>query len=198
MIKKLRYGNTNTFFIRGTNGGLLVDTDYAGTLPLFFRSIKTAGIGISDISFILATHFHPDHIGLVGELQKLGIPLLLVDVQKDQVRFADRIFSRDSRLHYEPIDDHSVRMIRCAESRGFLAGLGICGEIIHTPSHSEDSISLILDSGECFVGDLEPFEYLTAYDENPALERDWECIINHDPTQIFYAHAGQRQPAADT
>lgn len=26
MIKKLRYGNTNTFFISGTNAGLLIDT----------------------------------------------------------------------------------------------------------------------------------------------------------------------------
>ena len=29
-MKKLRYGNTNTFYIDGNNGGLLVDTDYAG------------------------------------------------------------------------------------------------------------------------------------------------------------------------
>ena len=29
---KLKYGNTNTFFIRGMRGNLLVDTDYAGTL----------------------------------------------------------------------------------------------------------------------------------------------------------------------
>ena len=28
---KLRYGNTNTFFIPGSEGGLLVDTDWAGT-----------------------------------------------------------------------------------------------------------------------------------------------------------------------
>jgi hypothetical protein len=41
---KLRYGNTNTFYIPGSDGGLLVDTDWAGTLPLFFKAIKTAGI----------------------------------------------------------------------------------------------------------------------------------------------------------
>ena len=37
---KLKYGNTNTFFIRGMSGNLLVDTDYAGTLPAFYRAIK--------------------------------------------------------------------------------------------------------------------------------------------------------------
>ena len=41
---KLQYGNTNTFFI----DGLLVDTDYAGTLPAFYREIKRNRIRIKD------------------------------------------------------------------------------------------------------------------------------------------------------
>ena len=86
-MKKLRYGNTNTFYIDGNNGGLLVDTDYAGTLFSFFKAIKTASIDIHDISYILATHYHPDHIGIVSELQKLGITLLIADVQKSSVHF---------------------------------------------------------------------------------------------------------------
>ena len=36
---RLKYGNTNTFYVSGINGGLLVDTDYAGTLPAFFRAL---------------------------------------------------------------------------------------------------------------------------------------------------------------
>ncbi len=189
MIQKLRYGNTNTYFIRGTKGGLLIDTDYAGTLPLFFKAIKEAGIGIKEISFLLATHYHPDHCGLAGELQKLGVTLLLTDVQKDHVHFSDGLFARDKHLHFEPVTETMTKVISCAESREFLAGLGISGEIIRTPSHSEDSISLILDSGECFTGDLEPVSYLGAYDENPPLEKDWESIMEHDPKIIHYAHS---------
>jgi len=48
------------------------------------------------------------------------------------------------------------------ESRDLLSCMGIHGRIVHTPSHSEDSISLVLDDGNCFVGDLEPLEYLDA------------------------------------
>ena len=55
-MKKLRYGNTNIFFLEGSNGGLLIDTDYAGTMPAFFRSIKAAGITVRDISYVMATH----------------------------------------------------------------------------------------------------------------------------------------------
>ena len=66
---KLRYGNTNTFFISETDGGLLVDTDWAGTLPQFFKAIKAAGIEMKTITSLLITHYHPDHMGLAGELQ---------------------------------------------------------------------------------------------------------------------------------
>ena len=40
MVSKLKYGNTNTFLIRGISSNLLVDTDYAGMLPLFYKEIK--------------------------------------------------------------------------------------------------------------------------------------------------------------
>lgn len=109
MISKLRYGNTNTFFIRGTGDGLLIDTDFAGTLPAFYRAIKEHSIKISDISYILATHYHPDHIGLVSELMKQGIKLLLIDTQKSHIHFADEIFRKDKRLNYESINtDNSI------------------------------------------------------------------------------------------
>ena len=37
---KLRYRNTNTFFLCGNAGNLLIDTDYAGMLPVFYKEIK--------------------------------------------------------------------------------------------------------------------------------------------------------------
>ena len=192
-MKKLRYGNTNTFYIAGAKGGLLIDTDYAGTLPQFFKAIKTACIDISDISYMLATHYHPDHIGIVSELQKLGVTLLIVDVQRSSVHFADDIFFRDKRLNYKPIDENVAKVISCAESRSFLCSIGISGEIIYTPSHSEDSVSIILDDGNCIVGDLEPVEYLAAYDHNPRLKSDWEQIMSYHPKRILSAHANEKE-----
>lgn len=190
---RLRYGNTNTFFLPGKKGGLLIDTDYAGTLPSFFRAIKAEGIAVRDIRWVLATHYHPDHIGLVGALQKLGVKLLIIDKQLDNVHFADSIFARDQRLHYETIDEQQAAVIRCEESREFLRDIGISGEIVPTPSHSEDSISIILDHGDCMVGDLEPFAYLAAYEDNPGLQRDWERIMRFHPKRIFYAHANETE-----
>lgn len=92
---KLKYGNTNTYFIQGNNGGLLVDTDYAETLPAFYKALKQNGIRVNDIQYVMATHYHPDHMGLISELMKQGAWLLLIDTQKDFVHFSDRLFARD-------------------------------------------------------------------------------------------------------
>lgn len=193
MTIRLKYGNTNTYFVRGTGGGLLIDTDYAGTLSAFYKELKKNSISAADITYILATHFHPDHIGLVSELGKLGIKLLLIDRQYDYVHFADDIFMRERHSLYEPIDEKNAVIITCKESRDFLAKIGIAGEVIQTTSHSKDSISVILDNGECFVGDLEPLEYLDAYEENMALQRDWNMIMSRKPQVIYYAHANEKR-----
>lgn len=190
---KLKYGNTNTFFIQGSSGGLLVDTDYAGTLNAFYKALKQNGIRVKDIGCVLATHYHPDHMGLISELMVQGVRLLLIDKQKDFVHSSDHIFFRD-KLPYRPIDESLAKVISCEASREALAGMGISGEIIHTPSHSDDSVSLILDDGDCFVGDLDPAEYLDAYGENTKLKKDWARILSFGPKRIFYAHRPERRP----
>ena len=191
-MDKLKYGNTNTFFIRGDQGGLLIDTDYAGTLPALYKAMKNAGMRIADIKYVLATHYHPNHMGLVGQLVEQGVELLLVDIQKEAVHFSDKIFEND-KLQYSRINEIDATIISCEESRKFLFSIGISGEIIHTPSHSEDSISLILDDGSCFVGDLEPLEYIEAYENNKALKNDWDLIMSHNPKTIFFAHRPKRK-----
>lgn len=192
-MKILRYGNTNTYYLQGNPGGLLIDTDYAGTLPGFFRAIKTASISIRDISYVIATHYHPDHMGIIGDLQDLGVKLVIADVQKESVHFSDALFSRESHLKYTPADEQKAVVISCAESREFLQSIGINGEIIHTPSHSKDSISIILDEGDCFIGDLEPIEYLKIYEENPGLRKDWDLLMSYEPKHIYYAHVNDKE-----
>ena len=188
---RLKYGNTNTFFVRGVCGGLLFDTDYAGTLPAFYKALKQNDIAVKDIRYVLASHYHPDHMGLISTLMDQGVKLLAVDVQKDFIHYSDGIFARD-RIPYSPIDETKATVISCGESRSFLADIGVSGEIIHTPSHSADSVSLILDSGECLAGDLEPFEYIGGYEDNVALKHDWDRILSYCPKRIYFAHRPEK------
>ena len=193
MVTKLKYGNTNTYFIRGAKGSILLDTDYAGTLQMFYKEIKKNGISLKDITYILATHYHPDHMGLVGELVSMGVKFLVIDTQVPNIHFSDDIFSRDKTLRMSPsVPEDKAEVIACKDSRAFLAALGIDGEIVSTPSHSEDSITLVLDSGDCFVGDLEPMEFMDGYEENKALQSDWEKVMSFSPKVIHYGHAPKK------
>lgn len=183
----LKYGNTNTYYIPGNGSGLLVDTDYAGTFPAFFRALKQNGLRVDDIGYVLATHYHPDHMGLIGDLTAHGVKLLLADCQKGATHFSDVIFSRDG-LPFTPIDESYATVVPCEDSREFLGDMGIHGEIIRTPSHSSDSVSLVLDDGDCLVGDLESYEYIPSYEDAAELRNDWEIILSHDPARILYSH----------
>ena len=91
-----------------------------------------------------------------------------------------------------PIDETAAKVLPCEESRAFLQSLDIGGEIVHTPSHSEDSVTLILDDGDCFAGDLEPSEYIEAYGDNPKLKADWYRLMSFHPKRVFFSHRSER------
>lgn len=191
MLTLIKYGNTNTYLIHGTCGNVLVDTDYAGTLQEFYKAIKAQGIQLSDITYILATHYHPDHMGLVSKFMALGVKLVVIDTQLDYVHYSDEIYARMPQLNVKPIDESSARVVSVADSRAFLAELGIDGEIISTPSHSADSVTVMLDDGTAITGDLEPQSYIDAYTDNEALKADWEKILSFHPHRICHAHANE-------
>lgn len=192
MITKLRYGNTNTFLVRGSHANILIDTDYAGTLPAFYKAVKEQNVALKDINYVIATHYHPDHIGLISELMGQGVKLIMVESQIGFVHYSDEIFARDKSLRYKPIDESDAIVISEDDSRSFLKRLGIAGEIIVTPSHSEDSISFIIDDGIAIVGDLEPYEYLKAYNDNKKLKADWDKVMSYNPQIVYYAHANEK------
>ena len=193
MVTMIRYGNTNTFHIKGDKGSILVDTDYAGTLPAFYKTIKDLGIKVSDITYVLASHYHPDHIGIVSELMEQGVKLIIMESQQGFVHYSDKIFEKESYLGYKPIDESKAEVVPIDKSRAFLEALGIKGQIISTPSHSEDSISVLLDDGTFIVGDLEPVEYLEAYEDNKKLKADWDILLAASPRIIYYAHANEKK-----
>lgn len=43
------------------------------------------------------------------------------------------------------------------------------------------------------VGDLEPLEYLEAYEDNAMLKHDWDTLLAAHPRRIFYAHANEKE-----
>ena len=193
MIIRIKYGNTNTYLIKGTKANLLVDTDYAGTLPAFYKAIKELGIKVSDINYVLATHYHPDHIGLVSELMDNGVKLIVMKSQTGFIHYSDPIFAKEPHLNYRPIDESNALILKFDDASSFLGSLGIDGNIGRTLSHSEDSIYVSLEDGTFILGDLEPLEYLDAYKDNPLLKTDWDNILMLNPKLLLYAHANEKR-----
>ena len=188
MIQLLKYGNTNCYYIEGKNGSLLVDTDWAGTLQAFYSKIKE--LNIKKIDYLLITHYHPDHMGIAQDIiENMNAKLLVIDVQKDYLHSSDKIFEKDNNTKFKPINMVPV-IISCEQSRNFLKDLGIDGEIIYTPGHSDDSISLVLDQGFAIVGDLYDLNSAALFNDKK-INDSWKKILSHNVKKICYGHHEQ-------
>ena len=184
-IVNVGYLSTNYYVIDIKGGKLLVDCGWPGSLPQFSAELKRKDIAIQDIKYLLVTHFHPDHAGMTQELKSLGIKHLLLDVQTDYVSQMTEFFKTKNHPYVQILTNDSINL-KLSESRKFLAGLGLQGEIIHTPGHSDDSVTLILDEGFAFTGDLHPAFVLP--EEDSASRASWDKIHTHKIKTIFPGH----------
>lgn len=188
MIQLLKYGNTNCYYIKGEKGSILVDTDWAGTLQAFYKKVKE--LNITNIDYLLITHYHPDHMGIVQDIiDSMNVKLLVIDVQKDYIHCSDKIFEKNKNINFNPICTEPL-IISCNDSRNFLNDLGINGEIIHTPGHSDDSISLILDEGIALVGDLYDLNSAITFNDEK-INNSWNKILSYNISKIYYGHHEQ-------
>jgi len=188
-IVNVGYDSTNYYLLEIKGGKLLIDCGWPGTLPKLMAELKRKGISVNEIKYLLVTHFHPDHAGITQDLKKLGIKLVLLESQVDFITpFAEYFKGKD--LPYAEITQNDNLVLGFADSRKFLAGLGIAGEIIPTPGHSADSVTLVLDEGFAFTGDLPPLFMVT--EEDQITRGSWDKIHQHKITRIFPAHGPQR------
>jgi glyoxylase-like metal-dependent hydrolase (beta-lactamase superfamily II) len=186
-IVNVGYDSTNYYLLDCKDGKLLIDCGWPGTLPKLMAQLKRKGVSLQEIKYLLVTHFHPDHAGLTQELKNQGIRLILAESQTGFIApFAG--FFTGKNLPYMPITQSDNLVLQFEGSRKFLAGIGIQGEILATPGHSDDSVTLILDEGFAFTGDLHPA--FMAPEEDRVTRESWGKIYEHKITRIFPAHGG--------
>jgi endoribonuclease LACTB2 len=186
-ILNVGYDSTNYYLLDIKNGKLLVDCGWPGTLPKFLAVLKRKDVSPDEIKYLLVTHFHPDHSGLTQELKNMGASLILLESQVGFTSAMDEMY-RSKSLPYLPITPEKNIQLKFTDSREFLATLGLAGEIIPTPGHSDDSVSLILDEGFAFTGDLPPRFIIP--EEDTLSKQSWDRIYQHKITRIFPAHGG--------
>jgi endoribonuclease LACTB2 len=186
-IVNVGYDSTN-YYVIGDKPRLLVDVGWPGTLPKLLNMLKRKTITLSEIKYLLSTHYHPDHAGLAQELKNEGIRLIVLETQLTSVPILRSYIKPEH--HFQDIDLSDNINMRIQESRKFLLEIGIQGEIISTPGHSDDSVTLILDEGIAFTGDLPGLMY--AEDPTKQIKQSWERIRSLGVKTIYPGHGPVR------
>lgn len=93
------------------------------------------------------------------------------------------------------MDDNVI--ISFAESRSVLERVDIPGEILHTPGHSDDSVSLRLDDGSVFTGDLTHPNFIGLEDAAVVLA-SWQLLRERGARRIYPGHGPVRQIDAES
>lgn len=188
-IVNVGYRSTNFWVVGAGTSRLLVDLGWPGTMGILRAQLERKGVPLKEIRYGLATHYHIDHAGLAQELKLAGVKLLVLDVQVAAIPLMAQFTKPWDRYVNITLDGNVT--ISFAESRALLAGIGIAGEILHTPGHSDDSVSLLLDDGSVFTGDLTPQGVAT--EETAALvEASWRLLRERGATRVYPAHGPVR------
>ena len=173
---------------------MLVDLGWPGTLGHLLSNLQRRGIPLAELRYGLATHFHMDHAGLAQELKMMGVPLLVIAGQEYAIPLLKRWMKPQD--HFRDISLHDNVVVRAEDSRKVLAGIGIGGEIVRTPGHSNDSISLRLDNGWAFTGDL-PHPSLVTDENASSVATSWCELRSRGATTVYPGH-GPARPMPST
>ncbi len=179
--------STNCYLISAKDGWIMIDTGWPDTLPLLLQQLKSNDISVNEINHLIITHFHPDHAGLTQNLRDLGTNLLLLDTQIPYMGKLNNFFKKNPKANFRDIVLKNCTVLSPMESRDYLKQIDIDGQLLPTPGHSEDSISLLIDGIGAFTGDLPALSLMDAYDD-PIIFGSWDTIRQHHVPMIYPAH----------
>lgn len=212
-IYSIQTGFTNSYLIKAREGYLLIDTSYSNEYDNFTDSLRNLGLELSDIHYILLTHHHDDHAGFAARL--VGNTDARLIVHQDAaafleqgthnqeakplngcVRFFIGAYGMFHEFTYPPVTLREADHIVTGDDFDLLQQIGIEGKIIHTPGHTQDSITVVLKDGKAFVGDAAmdllnicmcEHRPIFITDESKTFE-SWQKIKDHGAKIIYPSH----------
>jgi glyoxylase-like metal-dependent hydrolase (beta-lactamase superfamily II) len=163
---RISLGTVAAYAVPAEDGIALVDTGYPGSEEKIVAALAEQGLRPSDIRVIVITHGHGDHIGGLAALaERSGAPVLVHEAEAPVLASGDPLAPEGltplGKLT-AAVATHYLRRARVrpyTEALGIakersLADIGVEGILIPTPGHTPGSLSLVMDGGDAFVGDL--------------------------------------------
>lgn len=208
----LPLGMLNSFILVGDRP-VLVDTGMPGSAPKVLAALACEGIAPKDVSLILITHRHVDHIGGAAALKlATGAPVAVHTLDADWLRrgaggsrpptgWAGRLFNLTG-LPDKPAEPCEPDIL--IEGDFMLEEYGVPGGVVlHTPGHTAGSVSAVLPGGDVLAGDLASggifiggiaFRGRAAkppYEDDPATVRQSLLqLLNQGVRQFYVGHGG--------
>jgi hydroxyacylglutathione hydrolase len=211
------HSSLNTCYILKNKGTVLIDGAWPGAAVPFTKTLSKSGIEPEEIQLIILTHGDFDHVGGAKEIQKLTKAEIVMhnkdsgNLEKGILHWPEGVTSwgKLSRFLFMPFVKikgtfpPALVDIKLNDKGLSLKKYGIPGKIVYTPGHTLGSISVVLESGEAFVGCLAqnkaPFVFrpkLPIYAKDmELLKESWAHVINMGARTIYPGH-GKPFPVA--
>lgn len=188
-IVHVGFRSTNFWVLSAGRSRFLVDLGWPGMFGALDAEFRRKGIAAREIAHGFATHYHMDHAGAAQDLKDRGMRLVVTPEQVPHIAAMKQWMKPGDGYTDIRLDDNIV--VAIGDSRAFLQSLGFDGQFVHTPGHSDDSVSLVLDTGEAFTGDLTHPSFVTD-DAAAEVRESWERLRAAGATTVYPGHGPVR------
>ncbi|KAF5416707.1 MAG: Metallo-beta-lactamase fold-containing protein [Candidatus Methanogaster sp.] len=137
----------------------LIDSGVASSEQIIFDYIRQTGRNPDEISLMVLTHSHPDHIGSALAIKKASGCLVAAHLSEKSWIEDVELQSKERPVpNFHSLVKGSVDVDRIIEEKEVLdLGQGLSLEVFHTPGHSKGSISILFREDKAlFTGDVIP------------------------------------------
>ena len=174
---------------------VMIDAGFGAGIDTMASNIRAKGFRLEDVSTVILTHCHVDHIGGAEEIRsRFGSQLVMHELDAEIVARGDQrltaAFCFQRLLQPFPIDT----LLSGAEGRLVIGGQELVW--LHTPGHTPGSISVYLDVGKTrllFAQDLGA-PLLKEFDCDPvAWKRSAEKLLALNADMLADGHSGVYQ-----